>query len=136
MKSNIEHNQKDLQQVSAICKDLDRWPESWAGGKEDIAVGEQLLGVFTVYLIQLINKGRTKATIRKHADYLWALGGEIIRDMSEDDTSGSMPDGDLVLKYIDSEGGPYWRHASNDNYHQQFDSVCRQLYKYLTLVKG
>ncbi len=35
------------------------------------------------YLNHLIEKGRTRSTLRKHGDYLWALGGEIIRDTSE-----------------------------------------------------
>jgi hypothetical protein len=132
MKSNLNKEQKALQQLAAICNDLDRWPESWAGDKDDIPVGRTLLGLFKPYLTELINKGRTKATTKRHADYLWALGGEIIRDVSENETPFDVPGNELVLRYVDSDGGPLWQHASSDNDLQQFDSVCRQLYKFVT----
>lgn len=52
--------------------------------------------------------------MKKHGDFLWALGGEIIRDTSESGFDQNRPDYDLVLGYVDNLGGPYWRHASSN----------------------
>lgn len=133
MKSNSNQEKTEFQSLGLICIDMDQWPDSWAGEKNDIPVGNKLHNVFQCYLIQLMNKGRTKETIRKHANYLWALGGEIIRDTNENGAPQEVTDSELILQYIDNEGGPFWRHANDDYDHQpQFDSICRQLYKYLS----
>jgi hypothetical protein len=132
MKDDYNQSQNSLQQLHMICHDIDQWPQSWAGDAQDIIVGSLLLREFKNYLVQLIDKGRATATIRKHADYIWALGGEIIRDTNEHGIDQKLPAKNIILQYIGLHGGPYWRHANNDNDLQQYDSVCRLLYKYLS----
>lgn len=114
-----------------MCNDIDQWPKSWAGDDNDVIVGDEILRVFKRYLLHLIAKGRAKATIKKHADYLWALGGEIIRDTNEYGVVKKISGKKLVLKYIDDSGGPYWRHADSESDLRQYDAICRQLYKFL-----
>ena len=123
--------QDPLRSLALVCKDLDQWPQSWAGDDSDVMVGNTLLTEFKRYLLHLIDKGRAKATIKKHADYLWVLGGEIIRDTNEYGVNESLSSRNLILKYVDDSGGPYWRHASGESDLKQYDSVCRQLYKFL-----
>jgi len=113
------------------CNDIDKWPQSWAGVDEDIIVGQKIVVEFKAYLKSLIDKGRTKKTVKKHADYLWALGGEIIRDTSENGIDPNLNNIEILLIYVNAIDGPYWRHAYNEKDHQQFDSICRQLYKYI-----
>ncbi len=119
--------------VVSICKDIDQWPQSWAGFPEDVAVGKTLLELFKDFLNQQIANGRAKSTIKRHADYLWVLGGEIIRDICNDDNpeSDSLSGKALLLNYIDKEGGPYWRHAASEQELMAYDSVCRLLYKWM-----
>jgi hypothetical protein len=131
LKKSANLAQDPLGSLAFICNDFDQWPQSWAGEDKDVVVGNALLTEFKRYLLQLINKGRAKATIKKHADYLWALGGEIIRDTSEYGVDENVSSRDLILKYVDDSGGPYWRHASSETDLKQYDSVCRQLYKFL-----
>jgi hypothetical protein len=61
--------------------------------------------------MHLIEAGRVRSTLKKHANYLWALSGEIIRDTSEVGFDKSKHSYDFVLGYVDNLGGPYWRHA-------------------------
>ncbi len=44
--------------------------------------------------------------MKKYADYLWVLGGELIRRVSTDEKVRKLPAWMLVLKYIDETGGP------------------------------
>lgn len=101
------------------------------GVDDDLPVGNLALGVFIQYLIHLMEKGRVRSTVKKHGDYLWALGGEIIRDTSESGFDRNLSALDLVLGYVDSHGGPYWRHANSEEDQRQYDSVCRSLYRFL-----
>jgi hypothetical protein len=125
------HLQENVQRLHSLCKDLNNWPDSWAGDENDLIVGRQILELFTQYLLDLIEKGRAKSTIKKHADYLWALGGEIIRDTNEHGVHSVLSSTDLLLRYIHAGGGPYWRHAVSEDDLRQYDSVCRSLYKFL-----
>lgn len=111
--------------------DIQSWPESWMGDDDDLPAGNLALSVFILYLTHLMEKGRVRSTVKKHGDYLWALGGEIIRDKSESGVDRNLSALDLVLGYVDSHGGPYWRHASSEDDQQQYDSVCRSLYRFL-----
>lgn len=131
MKKTDNLAQNTRQRLSLICKDIDQWPESWAGDDNDVIVGKAILSEFKCYLLHLMTKGRAKATIKKHADYLWALGGEIIRDTNEYGVDKSLSSKNLVLKYINDSGGPYWQHADSESELRQYDATCRQLYKFL-----
>ena len=124
-------SEESIQQIEALLPDIRRWPESWMGDSDDLPAGHLTLSVFIQYLFHLMEKGRTKSTIRKHGDYLWALGGEIIRDISESGLDRNISATDLVLGYVYSHGGPHWRHANSEDDQQQYDSVCRSLYRFL-----
>ena len=101
------------------------------GDEHDLVAGHLILNVVMAYLVHLIEKGRARSTLKKHGDYLWALGGEIIRDTSESGLDQNLSAIDLVLGYVDNLGGPYWRHASCEEDQFQYDSVCRALYRFL-----
>ncbi|MCP4492662.1 MAG: hypothetical protein GY820_35940 [Gammaproteobacteria bacterium] len=77
------------------------------GDSDDLPAGNLALSVFIQYLIHLMEKARTRSTLRKHGDYLWALGGEIIRDTSESGFDPDISAIDLVLCYVDNLGDPY-----------------------------
>lgn len=131
MKNPSNLTQDPLQRLVLLCKDIDQWPDSWAGDDNDVIVGNALVSEFKHYLLHLMAKGRAKATIKKHADYLWALGGEIIRDTNEYGVKENLGSKNLILKYVNDSGGPFWRHADNESDLRQYDATCRQLYKFL-----
>jgi hypothetical protein len=122
---------ESIQQVAVVFPDILLWPESWMGDKHDLVAGHLILDVFIAYIAHLIENGRARSTLKKHANYLWALGGEIIRDTSEAGFDKSKPSYYFVLGYVDNLGGPYWRHASSEEDQLRYDSVCRALYRFL-----
>ena len=113
------------------CKDINEWPIRWALDNSDIQIGNSINEYFKLFLIDRIEKNRTKSTIKIYARYLLVLGGELIRHIN-DDNNKQLSSKDIFLKYIDSSGGPYWRHARDDFTHARYDSVCKQLFKFVT----
>jgi len=81
--------------------------------------------------VRRIQDGRSKKTVKMNAGYLWVLGGELIRSINEDENDRQLTTRGLLLKYIDDSGGPYWHHADDEEDHKRFDSVCKQLFKFL-----
>ena len=115
------------------CKDIENWPARWEITKQDLVVGQPIRDQLKLFLINCIEKGRSKRTVKMYSDYLWVLGGELIRRLNEDESERVLSAKDLILKHIDSLGGPYWRHARDEFEHAQYDFVCRQFFKFITL---
>ncbi|EQD45480.1 hypothetical protein B1A_14806, partial [mine drainage metagenome] len=104
--------------LSLYCKDIDRWPRSWAVFPDlDVPVGERIAAEMKPFLLTLIAERRTKKTVKKYADYLWVLGGELIRRVLTDEKARKLPARTLILKHIDETGGPLWRHARDEQEH-------------------
>jgi hypothetical protein len=53
------------------------------GGENDLPAGEKLLACLRPFLEQVVGSDLSSKTIQKHVDNLWALGGEIIRDLNQ-----------------------------------------------------
>ena len=115
----------------AYCKNIDTWADSWEIGEKDQKTGEAIVEEFKLFLINRIEKGRAKKTIKNCANYLWVLGGELIRRVNDDESERRLTVRKLILKYVDESGGPYWRHAHDESDHARYDSVCRQLFKFM-----
>lgn len=135
----LTQNQQDLlpmvnptDLLCEYCKGLNDWATSWQIVKADIASGQDITNEFKLFLLDRIKKRQAKRTIKNHASYLWALGGELIRNLNENKNERKLSARKFILKYIDDSGGPYWRHAYDDADHDRYDSVCRQLFKFLT----
>src|SRR5438552_3915409 len=109
-RGSVNHN--DL--IYLYCKNIESWPESWEIAEEDVVIGLAITDQFKLFLIDRIGKGSYKKTIRNNSNFLWALGGELIRTINEDDSDRQLSARDLILKYIDDSGGPYWRHARDE----------------------
>ena len=125
-----------LATLKTYCRDIDRWPQSWAGFPDlDVPVGERIVAEFTPFLLALISERRTKKTVKKYADYLWVLGGELIRRVLTDEKARKLPARTLILKHIDETGGPLWRHARDEQEHAVYDAVCRRFYQFLIGTK-
>src|SRR5579862_8411938 len=62
--------------VEHYCRNLEGWPQSWMGLEKDLLPGRQRLTLFCPFLEHLAASHLSPKTIRKHADNMWALGGE------------------------------------------------------------
>lgn len=113
------------------CKDINDWPDKWEIDELDIEIGKAIVEQFKLFLIEKIEEGRTKKTIKMYVLYLWVLGGELISRINENETEHSLSARELILQYIDESGGPYWRHANDESDHARYDSICKQLFKFM-----
>ena len=86
--------------LAAYCPDLAAWPQSWCGDERDVIPGEQIVAVFTPFLLELLAQGLTRKTRNLHRDNLWLLGGEIIRDINETPKLRKRPAAELIRDAI------------------------------------
>jgi hypothetical protein len=114
------------------CRDLNGWPRSWMGLEKDLPPGEKLVACFRPFLEELVASHLSPKTIQKHVDNLWALGGEIIRDLHETPSLRRKSIEQLLHDRIDDEGGPLvYALESEEPQQRSLDSTCRKLHRFL-----
>jgi hypothetical protein len=101
------------------------------GLEKDVPPGEGLVACFQPFLEYLMTSDLSRKTIQKHVDNLWALGGEIIRDLHETPSLRRKPV-DRVLYDLIENGGPLLYHCNSEEQQNSFDSTCRKLRRFLT----
>jgi hypothetical protein len=112
------------------CRDLHGWPRSWMGLEKDLPPGEQLLTLFRPFLEHLAASSLSPATIQKHVDNMWVLGGEFIRELHSD-SSLRKQSVERVLSGMIEGGGPLLYHGGEDQ-QRSFDSTCRKFRRFLS----
>jgi hypothetical protein len=88
---------------------LDNWPRTWMGWQKDLPSGEKLVACFRPFLEALVASDRFPKTIQRHVDNLWALGGEIIRDLNGNPYLRNLRRRNIeqiLDDRLDDEGGP------------------------------
>ena len=78
----------------------------WHYEQPDLAIGQQILKVFTPFLLDLLNQGLARKTVSRHRDNLWMLGGELARRRYQDDELARMEVTDVLQQLIRGDGGP------------------------------
>jgi hypothetical protein len=121
--------------LAAYCPDLEQWPRSWRYEERDVPPGEKIVEYFTPFLCHLLNSNLSRATLRKHRDNLWALGGEIISMLHETPRLRKRPMADVVLAALSEEGGPLLSHHQSEEGQRSFDSTCRKFLRFLKDAK-
>jgi len=101
------------------------------GLEKDLPPGEALIVYFRPFIEHLASKGLAKTTIRKHVDNLWAVGGEIIRDLHYDPSLRKKPADQLLRNAVHQYGGPAVHNASEEQ-QRSVNATCRQLHRFLT----
>ena len=100
--------------------------------EKDIPPGEMLVACFRPFLDALAASDLSPKTIQKHVDNLWALGGEIIRNLNETPSLRRKSIEELLDDRIDDEGGPLvYALESEEMQQRSLDSTCRKLYLFL-----
>ena len=103
------------------------------GWEEDLPPGEKLVARFRPFLEALAASDLSPKTIQRHVDNLWALGGEIIRDLNENPSLRRKSIEQILDDRIDDEGGPLvYALESEESLQRSFDSTCRKLYRFLS----
>ena len=97
---------RHAQRLRQACPDLDDWPRSWHVAPADILVGQQIVEVLTPFPIHLLDQRLAKATLRRHRDKLWTLGGELIRCRYGDDELAKKHVKDALRQLIEDDSRP------------------------------
>jgi len=119
------------QQLRLACPDLDEWPVSWHVEPPDIAVGQQVVQAFTPFLLHLLGQGLARATVRKHRDNLWLLGGELIRRRYDDDDLARQEVVGALRQLIEGDGGPLMWPRISESEQTSLDATCRKLHRFM-----
>jgi len=121
----------DAQRLGQACPGLHRWPQSWHVEPADIAIGKAIVRAFAPFLLHLLDQGLARATVRRHSNNLWLLGGEIIRRRYEDDELAGQDVRQAIRQLIDRDGGPtIWPRVSETE-QDSLDSTCRKLDRFM-----
>ena len=103
------------------------------GWEKDLSPGEELVARFRSFLEALVASDLSPKTIQKHVDNLWALGGEIIRDLNENPSLRRKSIQQILDDRIDDEGGPLvYALESEELLQRSFDSTCRKFHRFLS----
>lgn len=120
---------RHAQRLRKVVPDLDDWPRSWHVDPADIPVGQQIVQVLTPFLLHLLDQGLAQATLRRHRDNLWTLGGELIRCRCDGELARKNVK-DALLQLIEGDGGPLiWPRISEPE-QDSLDATCRKLNRF------
>lgn len=110
---------------------MHEWPRSWHIEPADIVVGEQIVQMFKPFLLHLLDRQLAKATVRRHRDNLWLLGGEIIGRRHDDDDLARLAVKDALLELIEGDGGPLMWPRISQSEQDSLDATCTKLYRFM-----
>jgi hypothetical protein len=99
------------------------------GLEKDLPAGEQLLVLFRPFFEHLAASDLSPKTIQRHIDNMWALGGELIRELHSDSSLRKKPVQQVLSRMIEY-GGPLLYHGGEDQ-QRSFDSTCRKFRRFL-----
>ncbi len=111
---------------------MEEWPENWAGEEIDVKIGLAIIEQFKQFIVYLIDEELSQKTIKVHLSYLAALGGELIRQVNDNSKERKLSARELIFKHVNADGGPYWRHAHNEQDNSKYNAVCKRLFKFMT----
>ncbi len=119
---------------TALTACMKEWPASWAGVEEDEAPGRRMVAEFRPFIEHLVDKGLTARTIRRHVDYLWAIGGEIVRQFNDEPSLRRRTARQLLLDAVDPGDAPLLRGATEAE-QRSADATARKLLQFLRIVE-
>ena len=121
----------DAQRLCQACPDLDDWPRSWHVELADIAVGQQIVAVFTPFLLHLLDQALAKSSVRRHRDNLWLLGGELIRRRYDDDELARRGVDAGIRQLVQGDGGPLIYPRITEAEQDSLDATCRKFERFM-----
>jgi len=119
-----------VQRLRQAVPDLDDWPRSWHVEPADIFVGQQIVQALIPFLLHLLDQRLAKATLRRHRDNLWTLGGELIRCRYDDDDLAKTHVKDALRQLTRDDGGPLMWPRISESEQDSLDATCRKLNRF------
>jgi len=96
-----------------------------------MAIGQQIVALFTPFLLHLLDQGLAKATVRRHRDNLWELGGELIRRRYDDKNLARHDVAEAIEQLIEGDGGPLIWPRITEAEQDSLDTTCRKLDRFM-----
>ena len=90
-------------------------------------VGQKIVQLLTPFLLHLLDRGLAKATVCRHRDNLWSLGGELIRRRYDNDELARQDVKDAIGQLIGHDGGPLMWPRITEAEQDSLDATCRKL---------
>jgi hypothetical protein len=118
---------QEAQRLRQACPDLHDWPRSWHVEPADIVVGQQVVELLTPFILHLLDQGLAKATVSRHRDNLWTLGGELIRRPYDNDELAQQDVKAAIAQLIGPDGGPLVWPRITEAEQDSLDATCRKL---------
>ena len=117
--------------LDKLHTDLANWPNIWAVEHSDVAIGHRIVESVQPFLASLLQQGLADKTLARHLEHLQMLGGEIIRRRQNDPSLATQPVGDLLLNFVEDDGGPLIWPRISESAQNAFDATCRKLHRFL-----
>lgn len=117
--------------LDKLRTDLANWPNIWAVEHSDVAIGHRIVESVQPFLVDLLQQALADKTLARHLDHLQMLGGEIIRRRQDDPDLAKQPVGDLLLNFVEEDGGPLIWPRITESAQNAFDATCRKLHRFL-----
>ena len=117
--------------LDKLCPDWARWPELWSVENADLVIGQRILESLRPFLVDLLQQGLADKTLARHRDHLQLLGAEIIRRTYDAPGIANQPPDDLLMNFIEEDGGPLLWPRITESAQNAFDATCRKLYGFL-----
>jgi len=86
-------------------------------------------------LTYLAGSGAAETTVRRHFGNGWVLGGEIVRAAQFETTLRKLNGHELLVRFVDQEGGPLLHGHSSDDEQRSFDATCRKLWRFVSATE-
>ena len=93
-------------------------------------MGQQIVQALTPFLLHLLDQRLAKATLRRHRDNLWTLGGELIRCRYDDDELAKKHVKDALRQLTQGDGGPLMWPRITESEQASLDATCRKLNRF------
>ena len=111
--------------------DIDEWPNSWMGVKEDLEYGRKILPYFEQFLQELYDDGLSRKTFVQYRDNLWLLGGSIITGVSNFEEHNENPLDKLYDSIVSDGILPDHYDDMSEAELNAFARMCRKFEKFL-----
>jgi len=120
-----------LSDLERLVPDLQYWPRSWSFEEQDIPFGQDLVKLFTPYLLHLLSGGYSHKTLKQHRDFIWILGGRLVEERQLYRELRKLDARSILLRNIDEEGGGPLLDDRSEREQGLFDATCRKLARFL-----
>jgi len=118
---------------SKLERETDQWTGTWTVIASDPPVGKKILHAMHAFVSGLTGQRLPYTAINRHVLNLWLLCGEIVRYVQNNQELKSLSSYELILRFVDAEGGPHCSQLATQQQQRSFDATCKKLFQHLTM---